>query len=134
MTESKAVLGLTAVNLYSKNGAIASENGTAVDLLDYDGLGVVVLNVGRGGTDTDETLDVKLQHGALADGSDAADLPAGVAADKSFTPVVYNAGSVQTKILDMSTCKRYLRAVPAVAGTTPVFYGSITFLGQKKVR
>lgn len=68
------------------------------------------------GTPTSFSLNAKLQHGALADGSDMADL-----ADAAVTAITA-ASTQSTKSVSLEGAKRYIRTVEVTAfvgGTTP---------------
>jgi len=100
--------------------------GTGIDVLDYEGVALVVLNASAG-TGTSPTLDVKLQHSD--DDSTYADVT-----DGAFTQVTDVAGSagVQVKRINVSDLKRYVRAIGTIAGTTPSFDFAVEFVGIKK--
>lgn len=100
--------------------------GTGIDVLDYEGVALVVLNASAG-TGTDPTLDVKLQHSD--DDSTYVDVT-----DGTFTQVTDVAGStgVQVKKINVSDLKRYVRAIGTIAGTTPSFDFAVEFVGIKK--
>jgi hypothetical protein len=100
--------------------------GTGIDVLDYEGVALVVLNASAG-TGTNPTLDVKLQHSD--DDSTYADVT-----DGTFTQVTDVAGSagVQVKRINVSDLKRYVRAIGTIAGTTPSFDFAVEFVGIKK--
>lgn len=100
--------------------------GTAIDLLAYEGVGLVLLNASAG-TGTTPTLDVKLQHSD--DNVTFADVTAG-----AFTQVTDVAGTagVQVKRINVPDLKRYLRVLGTVDGTTPSFDYGVEFVGIKK--
>jgi len=100
--------------------------GTGIDVLDYEGVALVVLNASAG-TGTDPALDVKLQHSD--DDSTYADVT-----DAAFTQVTDVAGSagVQVKRINVSDFKRYVRVIGTIAGTTPSFDFGVEFVGIKK--
>lgn len=100
--------------------------GTGIDVLDYEGVGLVVLNASAG-TGTSPTLDVKLQHSD--DNSTFADVTGAV-----FTQVTDVAGTAGVRVLKINVpdLKRYLRVVGTIAGTTPSFDFGVEFVGIKK--
>ncbi len=87
--------------------------GTGIDVLDYEGVTLAVLNASAG-TGTTPTLDVKLQHSD--DDSTYADVAGG-----TFTQVTDVAGTAGVQVLkvNVSDLKRYVRVIGTIAGTTP---------------
>ena len=100
--------------------------GTGIDVLDYEGVALIVLNASAG-TGTNPTLDVKLQHSD--DDSTYADVNAGAFAQ--VTDVAGTAG-VQVLRVNVSDLKQYLRVIGTIAGTTPSFDFGVEFVGIKK--
>ena len=100
--------------------------GTGIDVLDYEGVALAVLNASEG-TGTTPTLDVKLQHSD--DDSTYADVTSG-----AFTQVTDVAGTAGVQILkvNVSDLKRYVRVIGTIAGTTPSFDFGVEFVGIKK--
>ncbi len=90
-------------------------NGSVVDTLGFNTLVAIVTAGAIDLTSTDETYTVKLQEGAAANLSDAADI--------TGATVTITAANQQKKIalndLGSSARKRYIRAVITPAGTTP---------------
>ena len=89
----------------------AALDGTAVDLNDYEGDIVAILDVEDGGT---STLDVKIQ---------SSDTSGGTYSDVSgaaFTQVSTSA-SKQTLVFEKSSAKRYIKAVSAVSTSTHTY-------------
>jgi hypothetical protein len=101
----------------------ATGNGTGVDLNDYDGDVVFVLD-SAAGTGTSPTLDVTVE--ASADNSTFTAL-SGVA----FTRVTTTAGR-QKLVMNHDDVARYVRIVYTIGGTTPSFTFSVTAVGLKK--
>jgi hypothetical protein len=101
--------------------------GTGIDVLDYEGVALVLLNTSAG-TGTAPTLDVKLQHSD--DDSTYADVTSG-----AFSQITSVAGTAGVKVMkvNVSDLKRYLRVVATIAGTTPSFDFGVEFVGIKKV-
>jgi len=100
--------------------------GTAVDISQYQGELKVVLD-SAAGTGTSPTLDGKIQTGDQSDGSDAADVSGAV-----FTQVGA-AVSKQSIGVDTRACKKYIRFVGTIGGTTPSFNFAVVAVGQKQV-
>lgn len=106
----------------------ATLTGTGIDVQDYEGVALIVLNAGAASAGTDPTLDVKLQDSA--DNSTFADVTGA-----TFTQVTDVAGTagVQLMKVNVSALKRYLRVVGTIAGTsTPTFTFGVEFVGIKK--
>lgn len=101
--------------------------GTGIDVLDYEGVALVLLNTSVG-TGTTPTLDVKLQHSD--DDSTYADVTSG-----AFSQITSVAGTAGVKVMkvNVSDLKRYLRVTGTIAGTTPSFDFGVEFVGIKKV-
>ena len=100
--------------------------GTGIDVLDYEGVALAVLNASAG-TGTTPTLDVKLQHSD--DDSTYADVTGG-----TFTQVTDAAETAGVQVLkvNVSDLKRYVRVIGTIAGTTPSFEFGVEFVGIKK--
>jgi len=100
--------------------------GTGIDVLDYEGVALIVLNASAG-TGTNPTLDVKLQHSD--DDSTYADVTGG-----AFTQVTDAAGTAGVQVLkvNVSDLKQYLRVIGTVGGTSPSFNYGVEFVGIKK--
>ena len=100
--------------------------GTGIDVLEYEGVALVLLNASAG-TGTNPTLDVKLQHSD--DDSTYEDVTSG--AFSQVTDAAETAG-VKVMKLNVSDLKRYLRIVGTIAGTTPSFDFGVEFVGITK--
>lgn len=101
--------------------------GTGVDVTAYEGVAVAVLDT-TDGTGTTPTLDVKLQ---------SCDTVGGTYADitgATFTQVTDGSGSGGVEVIAfvVANAKAFVRAVATIAGSTPEFTLSVTFLGMKK--
>jgi hypothetical protein len=99
--------------------------GDSIDILDYDGACLIILNASLG-TGTTPTLNAIIEH------SDD---------DITFTPVTAGAfvqvtgaagAGLQTILLNAANLKRYVHILPTIAGTTPDFVYSAEFVGVKK--
>ena len=102
----------------------ATATSSAIDLKDFDGDVLLVLN-SAAGTGSSPTLDVKVQDsdetgGTYADLSGAA-----------FTQVTTSA-SLQTLEVNKDECKRFIKLVQTVGGSSPVFVYGISLVGAKK--
>lgn len=113
---SVAVLKLAAAAAVTATG-----NGSAVDLLAYDGNMTLTLN-SAAGNNANVTLDVKIQHSS--DNSNWSD--SGVA----FTQVTNAAASFQNLYVTCEQFKRYIRVVDTVAGTSPSVARSVTAVAK----
>lgn len=105
----------------------ASENGAALDLMEFVGDYTVVLSSSAGGG-TAPTLDVKLQDsdtsgGTFTDISGAA-----------FTQVTGAAASTQKLRIKADAVKRFVRAVTTITGTSPTFDLALVGVGVRQVR
>lgn len=114
----------TAVVLLPGAARTSSANGTGVDISDYEGMAEVVLNSGAG-TGTTPTLDVKIQDSD--DNSAFADVTGAV-----FAQVTNAAASLQKLVLNTDKCRKYIRAVATIGGTTPSFACGVEFMSVKK--
>jgi hypothetical protein len=108
----------------------ATLTGTAVDLLDYEGVGLVVLNAAAATAGSTPTLNVKVQHSDTTTTGDFADVTGA-----TFTEVTDGAGTagVQYLKLNVSNLKRYIRVIGTIAGSNASFDFSVEFVGVKKV-
>lgn len=105
----------------------ASENGAAIDLQQYVGDVKVILSSSAGGG-TGPTLNVKLQE---------CDTPGGTFTDiagAAFTQVTNAADSTEAIAINADSCKRYIRGVTTIAGTSPTFDMALVAVGVQQVR
>lgn len=121
-----ALAQATGVELASAASRTSTLTGTGIDVLEYEGVGLVLLNASAG-SGTSPTLDVKLQHSD--DDSTYEDVTSG--AFTQVTDVAETAG-VKVMKLNVSDLKRYLRVVGTIAGTTPSFDFGVEFVGITK--
>ena len=120
------ILGASVLSLLDPAERSASANGSAVDILNYEGQAAAILQ-SAAGTGTSPTLDVKLQDSA--DGSTGwADITGA-----AFTQVTNAAPSAQAAKFNASAARRYIRAVATVGGTTPLFACAVSFVGKKQI-
>lgn len=104
----------------------STATGTGVDVSDYDGIAVAVLD-SAAATGTDPTMNVKLQSCATVGGA-YEDI-----ADAVFTEVDDTVGgSHQVLAFNVAEPLAFVRGLATIAGTTPSFTFSLTFLGMKK--
>lgn len=113
---------LVAAVLLPAQSLSASNNGTGVDLQQYVGNPVVILNVGTQ-TGTSPTMDVKLQDSA--DNSSFADVTGYAFSQKTGT-------GTDTLSVDTRAFRRYIRTVCTLGGTSPVFPTAINLIGYKQ--
>ena len=110
------------IPLLPANSYNASTNGTGVDILDYTGNMMVILDATKI-SGTDPTLDVKIQESA--DNSTWSDI-----SGAEFTQVT--TASLEKITLNADGLKRYIRAVATLGGTSPVFAISCNAVGIKQ--
>jgi hypothetical protein len=103
--------------------------GTALDVQDYEGVALIVLNGAAATAGTTPTLNVKLQHSATTTTGDFVDVTS--AAFVEVTDVAGTAG-VQTLKVNVSDLKRYIRVIGTIAGSGAHFDFSAGFVGIKK--
>jgi hypothetical protein len=115
--------GMSLQNLAATAARTATGQGSAVDVRDFEGPFVAVLD-SAAGTGTTPTCDVKLQDSD--DGSTGWADVTGAA----FTQVV--AAASRQKLLVTAGTKRYIRAAWTIGGTTPSFTFSVNALGMPK--
>lgn len=107
-----------AVRLSATNAGTA-----AVDVSGFSGEARLVLN-SSAGEGASHTMTTKLQHSA--DGSTGwSDVP-----DAAFAQVTNAAASFQTLTLNIDKCKKFVRVVDTLAGTTPFFTRSVELLAK----
>ncbi len=121
-----ALAQATGVELAPAASRTSTLTGTGIDVLEYEGVALVLLNASAG-TGTTPTLDVKLQHSD--DDSTYEDVTSG--AFSQVTDAAETAG-VKVMKLNVSDLKRYLRIVGTIAGTTPSFDFGVEFVGITK--
>ena len=102
----------------------ATATSSAIDLKDFDGDVLLVLNCAAG-TGSSPTLDVKVQD------SDETGGTYGDLSGATFTQVTTSA-SLQTLEVNKDECKRFIKLVQTVGGSSPVFVYGISLVGAKK--
>jgi hypothetical protein len=112
---------LTLLSLSANDVVTATANRSGVDLVDYEGDVIAVLDAEAGGAGI--TYAVKIQDSA--DNSSFADVSGGLA----FTA---NTALRETLRINTDEVRRYIRAVITVAGGTGAGAVSVVALGSKK--
>ena len=102
----------------------ATATSSAIDLKEFDGDVLLVLNCAAG-TGSSPTLDIKVQDSDETGGT-YADL-----SGATFTQVTDSA-SLQTLEVNKDECKRFIKIVQTVGGSSPVFVYGISLVGAKK--
>ncbi len=102
----------------------ATATSGAIDLKEFDGDVLLVLNCAAG-TGSSPTLDIKVQD------SDETGGTYGDLSGAAFTQVTDSA-SVQTLEVNKDECKRFIKIVQTVGGSSPVFVYGISLVGAKK--
>ncbi len=102
----------------------ATATSGAIDLKEFDGDVLLVLNCAAG-TGSSPTLDIKIQD------SDESGGTYGDLSGATFTQVT-DAASVQTLEVNKDECKRFIKVVQTVGGSSPVFVYGISLVGAKK--
>ena len=102
----------------------ATATSSAIDLKEFDGDVLLVLNCAAG-TGSSPTLDIKVQD------SDESGGTYGDLSGATFTQVT-DAASVQTLEVNKDECKRFIKVVQTVGGSSPVFVYGISLVGAKK--
>jgi hypothetical protein len=100
---TEAVALLSAIDA----AATANATGAVVDVTAYEGPMIVVQNVGVVDAGS---ITGKIQTGALANGTDMADLTGA-----TFTAVTDAAVSTQRIVINANACKQYIRYVGTIA-------------------
>ena len=115
-------LDITAV--VASASVTATATSGAIDLKEFDGDVLLVLNCAAG-TGSSPTLDIKVQD------SDETGGTYGDLSGATFTQVTDSA-SVQTLEVNKDECKRFIKIVQTVGGSSPVFVYGISLVGAKK--
>ena len=125
-------MGLIQQNLESVNlvaghptaARTATGQTSGIDVRDYDGDLVFVLDTTGGGSGSSPTLDVTIEDSA--DNSSFSAL-----SGAAFTQVTASA-SAQTLEVSADNCKRYVRIKYTIGGSSPSFTFSVNAIGLKK--
>ena len=111
------------LSLSANDVVTATVNRTGVDLVDYEGDIMAILDAEAGGASI--TYAVKIQDSA--DNSSFADVT-----DLAFTTTTANTALRETLRINSDEIRRYIRAVITVAGGTGAGALSVVALGSKK--
>ena len=105
----------------------ATGNGTGLDLRQYDGDVVLLLDSAAASAGTNPTLDVTVEH------SDSMSTDYTAITGAAFTRVTDSAASQQKLVISADEAKRYVRVTYTIGGTSsPSFTFSVTGVGVKK--
>ena len=115
---------VTVVAGVSTAAVTSTATSSAIDLLEYDGDVLLILDSAAGGGSS-PTLDIKLTE-SDATGGTYTDL-----SGATFTQVV-DAASMQTLAINKDSSKRFIRIVQTIGGSSPTFTFSINLIGLKK--
>ncbi len=102
----------------------ATATSSAIDLKEFDGDVILVLNCAAG-TGSSPTLDIKVQD------SDETGGTYGDLSGATFTQVTTSA-SLQTLEVNKDECKRFIKIVQTVGGSSPVFVYGVSLIAAKK--
>jgi hypothetical protein len=125
MNTFNALAKASTETLLAPADRITTASGTGVDISQYEGLALVILN-SAAGTGTTPTLAVVLEECDTSGGTYTA-VPSG-----AYTGVTDAAASQQKIVLDVGPRKKFLRATATIGGTSPHFLTSCAFVGMKK--
>ena len=117
---------LDLLSLHPIAARTATGDGTGIDLRDYDGDLMLILDSAAAGAGTNPTLDVSVEH------SDEASNNFTQIGTTAFTRVTTTA-SRQKLVISKDEAKRYVRVKYTIGGTnSPSFTFSVTGVGVKK--
>lgn len=117
---------LDLLSLHPIAARTATGDGTGIDLRDYDGDLMLILDSAAAGAGTNPTLDVSVEH------SDEASDNFTQIGTTAFTRVTTTA-SRQKLVISKDEAKRYVRVKYTIGGTnSPSFTFSVTAVGVKK--
>lgn len=116
----------TPVALRAAGRQTADSNGTGVDISNYEGFGIVVVDASYvSGTTT--TLDVIVEECDTSGGTYTA-VP-----DFTIAQLGASGSTFQVKAIELQQRKKFLRArVDVSSSGTPVYDLAVTLIGQKK--
>ena len=115
---------LTVVAGVATAAVTSTATSSAIDLLEYDGDVMLILDSAAGGGSS-PTLDIKITESDASSGT-YTDL-----SGATFTQVTGSA-SMQTLAINKDECKRYIKIVQTIGGSSPTFTFSINLVGLKK--
>ena len=109
----------TILGLLRNDVVTATDTGSAIDLLGYEGDMAVLLDAEAGGSDI--TYAVKLTESDTSDGT-YTDVTGG-----AFTTTTANTASLQQITVNVTSLKRFVKATATVAGGTGA--GAVAVIG-----
>jgi hypothetical protein len=115
---------LEAVNFHATAARTATGSATGVDMQQYDGDFVLILD-SAAGTGTSPTLDVTVEHSDTLGGTYTA------ISGAAFTRVI-NAASHQRLVISKDEARRFVRVTYTIGGSTPSFTFSVNGVGVRK--
>ena len=115
---------LTVVAGVATAAVTSTATSSAIDLLEYDGDVMLILDSAAGGGSS-PTLDIKITESDASSGT-YTDL-----SGATFTQVTGSA-SMQTLSINKDECKRFIKIVQTIGGSSPTFTFSINLIGVKK--
>jgi hypothetical protein len=117
---------LELLTFHATAARTATGNATGVDLRQYDGDLVLILDSAAAGAGTNPTLDVTVEH------SDASGSGYTAITGAAFTQVT-NTASQQKLVISRDEAKRYVRVTYTIGGTnSPSFTFSVNGVAVKK--
>lgn len=120
---------LTAARTLAPVSRTASANGTSLDLRQYNGNVLALVDCGAATAGTNPTAAFTLE-----DSADDSSFAANTAALSSAFSQVTTVASLQQRGIDTRRCRRYIRLVFTIGGTdNPAFPASAHLIGQKQV-
>jgi hypothetical protein len=114
---------VTVLALAAAAAITETTTGSAIDVSDFTGNGLLVLNSSATGG-ADETSDVKITH---CDTSNGTFVDSGVA----FEQVTNAAASLQQLYVSLDQFKKYVKVVNTLDGTTPAVTYGVEMIGEK---
>lgn len=121
---------LTVARSFAPLSRTATANGTALDTQQYNGSLLVVVDCGAASAGTTPTADFTIE-----DSADNSSFTANTAALSAVFTQVTTTATLQTRSVDLRACRRYVRVVFAIGGTSsPAFPLNAHFVGQTQVQ
>lgn len=120
---------LTVARSFAPLSRTATANGTALDVQQYNGNLLAIVDCGAASAGTTPTADFTVE-----DSADNSTFAANTLALSAAFTQVTTAASLQTRSIDLRACRRYVRIVFTIGGTSsPAFPFSAHFAGQTQV-
>jgi hypothetical protein len=120
-----ALVGATPVALMPGQNRTATFTGIGQDVSSFEGHAIAILDASPV-SGTTPTLDAKLQECDTLNGT-YTDVAGG-----GFAQVTTGAAVIQKLAFEISAVKKFLRVLVTLAGTSPVYNGSVILAAQKK--